>query len=169
MGQSDFDWLDKLRQQHFPPDRSVLRAHLTLFHHLAPSLEVEVCQRLKSLAQSPVPAARVAGLINLGRGVAYRIESAALLEIRADLAGAFDRMLTPQDAAPWQPHVTIQNKVDPAEARTLLNQLSTDFRPRPLVIIGLGLWRYLGGPWEAVGAWRFGAGQRMTPPSPIRC
>lgn len=30
-----FDWLDRLRRDHFPPERNLLRAHLTLFHRLS--------------------------------------------------------------------------------------------------------------------------------------
>ena len=96
-----------------------------------------------------------AGWINLGRGVALRIDSPALVEIRADLADAFTGMLTPQDAAGWRAHVTIQNKVAPEEARLLFQQLSSDFRPRRLAVVGLALWRYRGGPWEPVSRHMF--------------
>ncbi|RZL99804.1 MAG: 2'-5' RNA ligase family protein, partial [Sphingomonas sp.] len=37
-GAEDFAWADGLRRAHFPPDRNIVPAHLTLFHHLAPSL-----------------------------------------------------------------------------------------------------------------------------------
>jgi hypothetical protein len=57
-------------------------------------------------------------------------------------------VLTPQDRASWRPHVTIQNKVEPAEARALLDRLKADFRPRPLAIVGFASWYYRGGPWE---------------------
>ena len=36
-----FAWLDGLRRSHFPVERNLLDAHLTLFHALAPSLEPE--------------------------------------------------------------------------------------------------------------------------------
>ena len=59
-------------------------------------------------------------------------------------------MLTPQDQAPWRPHVTIQNKVEPKEAKRLQAELRARFEPRPLSIRGLASWRYLGGPWEPI-------------------
>jgi hypothetical protein len=59
-------------------------------------------------------------------------------------------MLTPQDIAPWRPHITIQNKVDPKEAKRLQQQLRSTFQPRPLSLKGLASWRYLGGPWEPI-------------------
>jgi 2'-5' RNA ligase len=164
LGDQDFAYFDGLRQQHFPPERNVLRAHLTMFHHLPPGVETELCDRLKALARAPAPKAQLAGLMNLGRGVAFRIESRALEDIRVQLAEAFAPLLTPQDKAGWRPHVTVQNKVTADTARNLLAALSQSFMPRPVTIAGLGLFRYLDGPWESIGAWRFGAGHRMSPP-----
>ena len=51
--------------------------------------------------------------------------------------------------------MTIQNKVPPREARALLGKLERDFRPHLLRIAGLGLHRYLGGPWERIETYRF--------------
>jgi 2'-5' RNA ligase len=167
LGNADFAWLDELRQKYFPPERNVLRAHLTMFHHIAPSLEDELCRRLRAAAHQPVPDARVTGLINLGQGVAYAIESPALAAIRESLAEAFWDTLMPQDRAPWRPHVTIQNKVKPHKARSLLDAQRASFRPKSLEIAGLAVFRYLGGPWGPVGAWRFGNGHAMKPPLPL--
>ena len=125
-------------------------AHLTLFHHLPPSVERELGQRLAIHAAAPPPQARIAGVINLGAGTAFRVESEALEEIRNDLAEAFRGMLTPQDMAPWRPHITIQNKVEPREARGLQERLRATFQPRPLSLKGVAAWRYLGGPWEPI-------------------
>ena len=148
IGREDQAWLDAQRAAYFPPDRNVLPAHLTMFHHLPPSLESEVQQRLGELAREGVSAARIAGLISLGQGVAYRIDSPDLEDRRAWLADLWAGVLMPQDRAPWRPHVTIQNKAPPTEARTLLARLRTDFRPRPLAIAGFASWHYRGGRWE---------------------
>jgi hypothetical protein len=147
---ADLAWLDGLRRAHFPPERNVLSAHLTMFHHLPPSCEVELRQRLREATHARAPRAEAAGLLDLGRGVAIRIVAPALADIREDLADALAGLLTPQDAAGWRPHVTIQNKVAPEQARALLRTLAADFRPRAVAITGLGLWRYRGGPWEKV-------------------
>ena len=45
-GDADLAWLDALRRAHFPPARNQLPAHLTLFHHLPPSIEGELGARL---------------------------------------------------------------------------------------------------------------------------
>lgn len=149
-GGEDFAWLDGLRRAHFPPARNQLAAHLTLFHHLPPSVEAELKHRLSESVRMPAPQAEAAGLISLGGGTAIRIVSTALEQIRADLAHAFHGLLTPQDAAGWRPHVTIQNKVSPEAARTLIRSLGASFRPRPISIVALAAWRYRGGPWEAL-------------------
>ena len=130
-------------------------AHLTLFHHLAPSVEGEVARRLAVYAATPAPAAAIAGIIDLGGGTALRVESEGLEDIRYDLALALRGLLTPQDMAPWRPHVTIQNKVEPKEARALQARLRAGFERRPLAIRGLAMWRYLDGPWEPVKSWTF--------------
>ena len=165
LGPADFAWADALRRAHFPPERNVLRAHLTLFHHLPPSAERELRDALRDECRAPAPVARLASLVSLGRGVAYRIDSGELVAIRARLADRFDTLLTPQDRAGWRAHITVQNKVDPTVARALLAELSAVFVPRPLIIAGLAAWWYRGGPWEPIGAWRFGNGQAMEPPS----
>lgn len=157
LGQADFAWLDGQRRAHFPPERNQLAAHLTMFHALPPALEEEVRRLLKSLVAGPKPRAEIAGLMNLGRGVAYRIVSPELQLIREAIAAHFHGSLTAQDAGGWRPHVTIQNKATPGEAKALLDRLGQDFRPRPLTIDGLALYRYLGGPWEPLGTVAFRA------------
>ncbi|PXA82984.1 hypothetical protein DMC47_44565 [Nostoc sp. 3335mG] len=150
-----FRWLDGLRRAHFPPDRNVLPAHLTMFHHLPPSLGPELARRLAEATRRECPRATASGIIDLGRGVAIRIDAPDLAEIRAELAEAFRPMLTPQDAAGWRAHVTIQNKVPPATSKALFEDLSRTFEPQPLRITGLASWWYRDGPWEPIKTFRF--------------
>jgi 2'-5' RNA ligase superfamily len=123
---------------------------MTLFRHLPPSLEAELRQRLSVYTAIPPPRAILAGIVDLGGGTAFRVESEQLEDIRDELAEAFRGMLTPQDMTPWRGHVTIQNKVEPKEARRLQQQLRVGFQQRPLEITGLASWRYLGGPWQPI-------------------
>lgn len=155
LGDADFTWLDRLRRQHFPAERNQLAAHLTMFHALPPSLETEVRHALARMAIAKVPQASLAGLMNLGGGVAYRVVSDELERIRDDIADHFHGALSAQDAQGWRPHITVQNKVQPKVARALLQELERDFSPRPLAIRGIELHRYLGGPWEQLGTWSF--------------
>ena len=149
-GDGDNGWLQELRRRHYPPDRNQVPAHLTLFHHLPPSTERELSQRLAVYAATPPPRAIVAGVLDLGRGTALRVQSEELEDIRYDLAQAFSGMLTPQDQAPWRPHVTIQNKVERSEAKALQELLRAQFQPSPLAIRALASWRYVDGPWQPI-------------------
>ena len=152
---SDLSWLDGLRRRHFPPERNQLPAHLTIFHALPPSAEAEARARLAALAHAPPPPARIAGLMDLGGGVAFRVVSDDLDRIRAELADGFHGLLSAQDGAGWRPHVTVQNKVAPKAARELKAILERSFDTRPLAISGLGLHRYLGGPWDRLAIYPF--------------
>lgn len=154
-GPEDFAYLDGLRQAHFPAERNQLSAHLTLFHHLPPSAASELRAILAEEARAAPLAAELAGIMNLGRGVALRVRSEALNAIRQRLAESFRGLLTPQDAGGWRPHITIQNKALPADAKNLLQELSASFRARPLVIAGLAAYFYRGGPWELIARYPF--------------
>ncbi|MBW3618112.1 MAG: 2'-5' RNA ligase family protein [Proteobacteria bacterium] len=151
MDEASFDWFQALRARWFPPERNMVPAHLTLFHHL-PGTELEsVRASLRAAcAETPPMSLAVQGPWSLGRGVAYRLNSPVLTAFRARLAGAFDPWLTPQDRGGFRPHVTVQNKADPAEARALLERLQHEFEPFEVIGEGVLLWRYLDGPWEAV-------------------
>jgi hypothetical protein len=154
-GNADHALLNGLRRQHFPPERNQLAAHLTMFHHLPPSVAPELSTRLVQLTRRAPPEARLSSVMNLGRGVALRVQSPALEEMRAELAHALAGMLTPQDAGGWRPHVTIQNKASPAAAKALMEEMTRNFSPRPLQIAALGAFYYRGGPWELIRRFAF--------------
>ena len=150
-------YFDSLRQRHFPRAINYLAAHLTLFHHLPGTGLAAVQTHLQAVAQArpPLPL-RVTGLRSLGRGVAFTLENDELRALHRQLQADFAPHLTPQDQQELQPHITIQNKVDPAAARQLLADLQADFRPFEAVGTGLHLWAYRGGPWESVARFPFG-------------
>ena len=154
-GDGDNGWLQDLRRTHYPAGRNQVPAHLTLFRQLPPSLEPELAARLARAAASPPPRAEIAGIIGLGEGTGFRVESAGLEALREELREAFHGLMTPQDLSPWRPHITIQNKVARREARRLQQQLRATFEPRPLAIRALAAWHYLDGPWEPIRAWPF--------------
>ncbi len=154
-GDADHAYLDGLRRAHFPPERNQLAAHLTLFHRLPPSIEPELRARLSGLATAPPPRAELAGVMNLGRGVALRVRSGELDAMRQGLAHNFRGLLTPQDAGGWRPHVTIQNKAAPEAVRELLGVMAAGFSARPLAIAGLAAYYYRGGPWELIKRYAF--------------
>lgn len=155
-GAADHAWLDGLRRAHFPPERNVLRAHVTLFHALPGDRAAEVADALAGAAAAtpPLPL-RVAEVRSLGSGVAFGLDAPAAARVRAALAARFAGDLTRQDAQGWRPHVTVQNKVDAATARRTLAALRDGFAPWTATALGLDLWRYRGGPWEAAGRFPF--------------
>lgn len=151
----DLAWLDQLRRTYYPAERNRLPAHLTMFHALPPSSEGEVRRALARYGLERPPQVSIEGLMDLGGGVAFRVVSTDLDRIRRELATDFHGLLSAQDAGGWRPHVTIQNKVAPKEARALMARLDAEFRPRPLAVSGLGLHRYLDGFWDELAVYRF--------------
>ncbi len=145
-GQSLFQ---TLRSRHFPAGRNIVPAHVSLFHALPGEARLEILRLLGTL-QAERPAILVEPPRSLGRGVAFPLASPGLLALRARLAGSWSPWLTPQDRQRYAPHVTVQNKVTPEQARETLQRLRQGFVPWRTEGTALLLWRYLGGPWEAL-------------------
>lgn len=150
-----FDALDGLRRRHFPTARNIVPAHITLFHALPDERMRSVlatirafCASTQSFVLSPRPPRF------LGRGVAFAYASSELSALRSGLAREWNDWLTPQDKQRFVPHVTIQNKATPHEARALFETLS-EARTPLCSVLGLDLWRYRGGPWEPVATCLF--------------
>lgn len=158
---ASFEFFDEARRRHFPPARNRIPAHLTLFHHLPGDEEADIALALSEVARrTPRLTLRVAGLRFLGFGSAYSIVSPALVALRDELASRWRDRLTPQDAAPLKPHVTVQNKVPAAQAKQLFAELQDGFRPFEASGTHLLLWRYRGGPWEAAGRYALAISER---------
>jgi 2'-5' RNA ligase len=147
-------FFNQLRQQQFPPERNFLAAHLTLFHHLPQ--EPKILDDIKRYCTQQQPfSLPVTGVIRLGQGVAYKLESLVLQTSHQQLQQQWQSRLIPQDRQTLRPHITVQNKVTPAQAQDLLQQLRSTFSPFEVTGIGLRLWRYLGGPWELLQTFPF--------------
>ncbi|GAB5488632.1 MAG: 2'-5' RNA ligase family protein [Parasphingorhabdus sp.] len=156
MGDSEFAWANGLRKLHYPPERNYLSAHITLFHHLPPQGLEEIIRLIKQITQNHSrPVCALADVMHLGRGVAYRLQSPDLLDIRQFLAESFHGILSIQDQQTPRLHVTVQNKVTIEESKELFRKLKSGFSPRPFEINGLALHYYLDGPWKKIGSWRF--------------
>jgi len=156
MGRAEFAWADSLRRRYFPPERNQISAHITLFHHLPPQALDEIKSAVIAMTSGlPKPEAKLAGLIHLGRGVAYQLHAPDLLAMRMALADRFAGLLVAQDQHTPRLHITVQNKVIPREAKRLFEELSAQFEPRPFAIHGIGLHYYVDGPWQDIGIWPF--------------
>jgi len=147
---------ETLRQRHFPPERNLIPAHLTLFHQLPDAAAtIEILERLAE--EQIVFDVRVTGLRSLGKGVSYTLASQTLTSLHSRLARVFQDDLIAQDRQRFQPHIVVQNKVTPEAARALLAELQQGFVPSNIHAHGLDLWRYLDGPWEYLRAFPFRA------------
>ncbi len=151
-------FFDAQRQQYFPPKLNYLGAHLTLFHALPGAEEAAIGDHLATVAAGqpgPLPLA-VTGLKFMGRGVMYTLANPDLPALHRRLQQQWQPWLSAQDQQGLRPHITVQNKVEPAVARQLLADLEADFQPFEVQGTGLALWAYRGGPWEARRAFPFG-------------
>ncbi|TDH29365.1 2'-5' RNA ligase family protein [Segetibacter sp. 3557_3] len=156
MGKEATALFNQLRIAHFPPERNFIDAHLTLFHAL-PN-EPAITNTIKEAATTQKPfELRITAPVSIGKGVAFKVESSELQSLHSRLQKHWKDVLTAQDKQKLWPHITIQNKVPPAEAKALLEQLLADFSPMQTIAAGLQLWEYLGGPWGFVGEYEFTA------------
>ena len=143
-------FFNRLRKEHFPPERNYLDAHLTLFHHL-PAEEPSILSTIRELCrQQPSIHLDIREVVFTGKGVAYRIDSPVLKQLHRGLQERWKPWLTPQDKQGLWPHITVQNKVDPSTARLLQKELASSFTPFQATALGLQAWEYQGGPWGLV-------------------
>jgi hypothetical protein len=153
-------FFDAQRKKYFPPKINYLGAHLTLFHALPGQEEAAITDYLAEVTASqpgPLPLA-VTGLKFMGRGVMYTLANPTLPALHRRLQQQWQPWLSAQDQQGLRPHITVQNKVDPAVARALLAELEAGFKPFEVQGTGLALWAYRGGPWEQRQVFPFGPG-----------
>lgn len=147
--EKSFEYFNGLRKKYFPPEINYLDAHLTLFHHLPNSPEIlndlnEISEDKNSFTLE------VIGLMKLGRGVAFKLESTELVKLHLELQKKWNEYLIPQDKQKLRPHITVQNKVKPEQALILYEELNKTFQSFKVNGLGLSLWEYLGGPWKKI-------------------
>ena len=141
-------YFNALRKQHFPAEINYLDSHLTLFHNLPPDQPGAMTATVDLIESFPAFTLEVIGLMNLGKGVAFKIASSQLADLHVRLQNIWKPWLTRQDMQTLRPHITVQNKVDPAEARQLLQSLSKDFVPFTCKASGVDSFEYMNGPWK---------------------
>jgi 2'-5' RNA ligase len=155
-------WFEQKRQEYYPPAMNRIPAHLTLFHALPGDRTTRHVLNQAAEQTSPF-VMQVEGLRSMGRGVLYALHSPELMNLHAGLVSSFRTFLTPQDKQPLRPHVVVQNKVEPQEAKALLAQLQEQFVAAEVRAEGLLWWEYLGGPWRLLERFAF-QGQAVDTP-----
>jgi 2'-5' RNA ligase len=151
-------FFDEQRRLYFPAKINYLSAHLTLFHALPGAELATIVADLGAVASAqpePLPL-QATGVKFMGRGVMYTLDNPALPALHKRLQRQWQAWLTPQDQQGLRPHITVQNKVDPAVARRLHEELAASFQPFEALGTGLALWAYRGGPWELRQQFTFG-------------
>jgi 2'-5' RNA ligase len=146
MDEVSFARLDVLRRRHFPPHIDFLPAHLTLFHALSEDQVWRLQTAHPSLTGQAIPLQFVRPTL-IGRGVAIQVARGALTDLHGRIVAALGHGSTRQDRRPFQPHVTIQNKVTREDAKTTFTEVAKEFSPWSGHGIGLDVWRYGEGPW----------------------
>ncbi len=155
-------WFEAQRRQYYPPALNRIPAHLSLFHALPGDASIRHVLR-EAASASTTFRMQVTGLRSMGRGVLYGLESPELMRLHAGLVNQFRTFLIPQDKQPLRPHVVVQNKVEPAEAKALLAKLEAQFSPREVQAVGLDWWEYLGGPWRHLERFDFAGAAGPVP------
>ncbi|RZA16515.1 MAG: 2'-5' RNA ligase family protein, partial [Proteobacteria bacterium] len=148
-------WADRLRREHYPPDRNRLRAHVTLFHALPPSSEGELRRVLADLAKSAPPPARICGIMDLGTGTAFDVDSPAMADVHDFLAERLHGLLGWQDDRRLRLHITVQNKVKRPLAKALQRELGESLECRSFRFHGLGLYAWEDGLWRPISEYAF--------------
>lgn len=151
-------FFDDQRRRYFPPKINYLSAHLTLFHALPGAEAATLAEQLVEVATAqPGPLLlRVTGLKLMSRGVMYTLDNPDLPALHRSLQRQWLAWLSAQDQQSLRAHITVQNKADPAVARTLHEELTAGFQPFEVQGTGLALWTYKGGPWELRQRFPFG-------------
>ena len=147
-------WFEAQREAYFPPALNKIPAHLSLFHNLPGDATTRAALVEAASSQAPF-SLQMDGVRSMGRGVMYVLSSPELMGLHRRLSARFTPFLTPQDKQPLRPHVVVQNKVEPAEAKALLAQLQAGFQGRVVAATGLLWWEYLGGPWRKIEEFGF--------------
>jgi hypothetical protein len=150
-----FAWADALRRAHYPPERNRLGAHVTLFHGLPPSAQGEVSRLLARLAEYSPPDARIVGLMDLGRGTAFAVDSPGMVALHAEMALILRGLIQQKDTRPLRLHITVQNKVSRSAALALQADLAEDICARSFHFRGLGLSQWRDDLWRLVRLYTF--------------
>jgi hypothetical protein len=140
---------DALRRAHFPPALNRVPAHVSLFHKLPAMLLPMLVRQIETALPQLPPDASLRRVRMLGRGVAFDIDAPGLTRLHAELAASCAAHLTPQDRQRYAPHLTVQNKAEPAQARALAAELAATFRPERMRLAAIDLWHYC-----TDGTWR---------------
>jgi len=149
-----------LRNTHYPKHCNHTPAHLTMLHRLPANLPL-IEDVLKQLTNRPLMQVTVTGITNMGKGVAYMVESIELLTMHKAMQNFFKPYLISKDRRTWHPHITVQNKVTAFKAMQTTEHLLQYFKPFSIMATGISTWYYLNGPWQLKQFYSVGDGKTI--------
>jgi hypothetical protein len=150
-----FAWADAIRRAHYPPERNRMAAHVTLFHGLPPSAESTVRALLGEMANRPPPEAWITGVMDLGDGTAFALDSQDLAALHEEMAERLHGLVQQRDARTLRPHITVQAKVGATDARALQAELARDLPGASFRFRGLLLSQWRDELWRPAQFYRF--------------
>lgn len=146
LAEESHQFFNTMRNTHYPKHCNYTPAHLTLLHRLPATLP-GIDDVFNQLANRPLMEVQVTGITNMGNGVAYSLEAAALLVLHKTMQDLFQPYLISKDRRIWHPHITVQNKVTAFKAMQTTQHLLQQFTPFSIMATGINAWYYLKGPW----------------------
>jgi len=150
-----FARLQGWRIRYFPAALNYIPAHLTLLHTASWQQVSRLREHWSRFETMTLPPLRFSAPRYLGRGVAIDVESQSLRSLRAGIIEVMGGEMTRQDQQPFRAHVTVQNKVDAAQARKLFESMRSGFEPWNGRGEAVLVWKYLAGPWALESEHRF--------------
>ena len=148
--------LEGLRRAHYPPHRNHSPAHCTLFYTVPGFATGDVADVLAAeTRRTAPPCVTIDRVIDLDGGTALGLSCAGLLDLRAMLAERLHGLLSGADAHATRLHVTVQNKVERAEAHRLQAELRRGWRTIETRAAAIALARIDPAGWVPAGRWAF--------------
>ena len=142
------------RDRYYPQARTP--AHITLFRHLPGKDPDATRDTIMKICDDTDPfEILVTAPTSLANGVALRITSPELFTFRARIAEAFSGELKGSDRKPFEPHMTIQNRVTRRRAKRTLGVVRACFEPFTAQAEGVEFWAYQSGRWLPLGSHTF--------------
>lgn len=132
------DYLNTIRQAHFPKHKWKDDAHLTLMYQIHLPQEI-IIKRLESIE---IPELNISsdGVKAFTFGTAIKIAGNELIPFQRQLKKLFQHKLSKKDLHPYKPHVTVQLDVTAFKAQKTQEQLSNELIPFATQALGISLW-----------------------------
>ena len=153
-----------LRNKYFPKHINKLEAHISLFRALPGSKLLDpIIPDIESLAYVQTRFEINASTpFRLRQGIAVKLDKAGAIsaaKVHRELKTKWSAagFLSKQDNGRFQPHYTIQNKVDDEKkVEEAMEELESDFKGCGGIVGGLTLWKYSRGYWRKERDFSFG-------------